>query len=200
MHSLAYFMIVLCQLSLARANCNADNCLRQIRGTANGSPNLSSRLADCTRFLQVIVQPAPTYEFPNTFNLRALIFATRTVTVSTIVYLDLKKRDFAGGKLGLIEARQTTAATTTAHDAPPYATACSGAVRYGSACSCAGVTAVTSTAPVPTVTVTATECAYGVKCNGVCKATYYDENNCGACGNVVGEQPALSTKSHESAS
>lgn len=73
---------------------------------------------------------------------------------------------------------------------PTYASACSGTARYSSACSCAGVTGVTSTAPTPTVTVTETECnLYGTKCNGICRDLFYDINNCGTCGNVVGNQP-----------
>lgn len=37
---------------------------------------------------------------------------------------------------------------------PTYASACSGEVRYLTACSCVGASAVTVEAPTPTVTVT----------------------------------------------
>lgn len=40
---------------------------------------------------------------------------------------------------------------------PPYATPCSGSVRYSSACSCIGVTAATTTAPTPVKTTTTTK-------------------------------------------
>jgi hypothetical protein len=68
MQSSAFFAILLFQLGLCdflkkRAGCNADNCLRKITGTANATPNLSSRLADCSSFVQVIVEPAPMYTF-----------------------------------------------------------------------------------------------------------------------------------------
>ncbi|MCJ1289975.1 hypothetical protein MMC34_001510 [Xylographa carneopallida] len=39
---------------------------------------------------------------------------------------------------------------------PSYASACSGSVRYSSACSCVGATAATSTAPTPVTTTTVT--------------------------------------------
>jgi hypothetical protein len=38
---------------------------------------------------------------------------------------------------------------------PTYASACSGSVRYSSACSCIGITGTTSTAPTPIATATA---------------------------------------------
>lgn len=54
----------------------------------------------------------------------------------------------------------TCAATTNAPTSvPTYASACSGTVRYSSACSCAGVTASTTTLSQTTVTATATATA-----------------------------------------
>lgn len=88
------------------------------------------------------------------------------------------------------QAPATTTTTITPKNVPAYASPCSGTARYSSACSCAGVTPVTITAPTPTVTATVTECdSYGTKCNGICRDLYFDENNCGTCGNVVGYQP-----------
>jgi hypothetical protein len=52
-----------------------------------------------------------------------------------------------------IEARQTTVVPTSI---PAYASACSGRVLYSSACSCIGVTAMTTTALAPSTTVTVT--------------------------------------------
>lgn len=44
--------------------------------------------------------------------------------------------------------------TITASDVPAYASACSGAIKYASACSCIGVSAVTITAQAPSTTIT----------------------------------------------
>jgi hypothetical protein len=44
----------------ARNECNANNCLRGVRGTdVNLKPSLASRLADCSSFMEVTVTPAP---------------------------------------------------------------------------------------------------------------------------------------------
>lgn len=51
----------------------------------------------------------------------------------------------------------TCAATTNSPSSvPAYASFCSGTVRYSSACSCAGITAATTTVPQQTVTTTST--------------------------------------------
>ena len=47
---------------------------------------------------------------------------------------------------GAIAVRQVT---QLPQDVPIYASACSGAVRYSSACSCAGINATTTYAPTP---------------------------------------------------
>jgi len=64
---------------------------------------------------------------------------------------------------------------------PAYATACSGSVRYSSACSCVGATPVITAIPAPSPT-----CAAGtLSCNGApCQDVLSDPNNCGTCGNV----------------
>ncbi|MCJ1290149.1 hypothetical protein MMC34_001685 [Xylographa carneopallida] len=82
---------------------------------------------------------------------------TETVTLAPPVET-LKKRalhpDLRAPAISLA-ARQMTVAPSSI---PTYASACSGAVRYSSACSCIGVTKSTTTAPTPitTKTVTAT--------------------------------------------
>lgn len=72
----------------------------------------------------------------------------------------LKERDAAPEPVLDIVPRQVTASPTSI---PTYASACSGAVRYSSACSCIGATHTTTTAKAPTTTVssttTVTECA-----------------------------------------
>ena len=118
----------------------------------------------------------------------------RTITVTETVNPEAK-RDLGSENPRWIENRQATATTTTItmpQNVPAYASPCSGTARYSSACSCAGVTPVTITAPTPTVTATVIECnLYGTKCNGICRDLFYDKNNCGTCGNVVGHQPSL---------
>ncbi|MCJ1282496.1 hypothetical protein MMC26_001819 [Xylographa opegraphella] len=52
-----------------------------------------------------------------------------------------------------LDRRQMTAAPSSI---PTYASACSGSVRYSSACSCIGVTRSTTTAPTPVTTTTVT--------------------------------------------
>ncbi|KAI9774371.1 MAG: hypothetical protein M1840_004265 [Geoglossum simile] len=137
---------------LERRACNADNCARAVTGTRAGAIPLATRLADCASFFQVTVTPAN---------------VTQVVTVTAGA---AAKRHVG------VKVRQVTAVPT---DVPTYATACSGIVRYSSACSCAGITkaTVTVSAPVATVTVVAQP-----PCNGTDFLT--DPNNCGACGNV----------------
>jgi hypothetical protein len=53
----------------------------------------------------------------------------------------------------VLEVRQVTVHPTSI---PAYASPCSGAIRYSSACSCIGVTATTITASAPTTTITKT--------------------------------------------
>jgi hypothetical protein len=68
------------------------------------------------------------------------------------------KRDVRGGK-ALVpgEKRQATKVPTKI---PAYASACSGAVRYSSACSCIGAKHTTVTAAAPTKKVTVTIVRY----------------------------------------
>ncbi len=56
-------------------------------------------------------------------------------------------------KRDAVEARQVTVVPSAI---PAYASVCSSAERYASACSCFGVTGSVTTAPTPTVTVTTT--------------------------------------------
>jgi hypothetical protein len=94
--------------------------------------------------------------------------ATRTVTVTTTVTEGLARRnavhDFA--KDITIAARQASAT-------PIYASACSGASRYSSACSCWGFTATTTTGPTFTQTVTSTATATASPAPPDCNAADY---------------------------
>ncbi|PMD49093.1 hypothetical protein L207DRAFT_522397 [Hyaloscypha variabilis F] len=97
-----------------------------------------SATADCSSYFLTTVTPA-TY--------------TTTLIIATITsVVDMKKRDE-----GILYPRQETVAPT---NIPAYASACSGSVRYSSACSCVGVTAMTTMAPTLTYTQTVTTTTY----------------------------------------
>lgn len=116
---------------IEKRECAGNNCNRAITGTRDGLPPVSLRSADCASFLKTTVTPAAT---------------TVTVTVEAEPSL-VAKRD------AVLEIRQATVVPSVL---PAYATQCSGAPAYSSACSCFGITATVTTAPTPTVTVTST--------------------------------------------
>ncbi|KAF6813524.1 hypothetical protein CSOJ01_04546 [Colletotrichum sojae] len=115
---------------IEKRECSGNNCNRQVTGTREGLLPLTSRKADCSSFLQATVTPSPT-----------------TVTVTVTAAPARLRRN------GEIVNRQVTELPTAI---PAYASSCDDAAEYSSACSCWGITAVTSTAPRPTVTVTTT--------------------------------------------
>ncbi|PMD32576.1 hypothetical protein L207DRAFT_609174 [Hyaloscypha variabilis F] len=124
------------QLVEVRATaCGAgNNCQRGVGGTAGVKPPLSSRLADCSSLYTVTVTPA-TY--------------TTTTTTSVPDLPTLKKRTAT-------ITPASSAVTVSPTSVPSYATYCSSASAYYSACSCAGITGTTTTAPTPTYTSTVT--------------------------------------------
>ncbi|MCJ1388317.1 hypothetical protein MMC18_001163 [Xylographa bjoerkii] len=130
---------VLCSLVAAAAaatttsKCNADNCLRAVR--ASSFPTRSGA-ADCSSYFEATVTPA-----------------TSTITATATVTAFSNKRRRGLNAEPALEARQMTIVPSAI---PTYASACSGSVRYSSACSCIGVTATTSTASTPMTTVTVT--------------------------------------------
>jgi len=110
------------------AQCNADNCARALIGSSNGLPQSSSRVnTDCSSFQLATFYPAAT-----------TVTVTADVQSTTIILPD------------------ANSITVVPSNLPAYAIAgCTGqaAARFASACSCAGVTETTSTAPVQTATV-----------------------------------------------
>lgn len=123
-----------------------------------------------------------TFNINNILNFRTV---TSTLTVTTTTTLVGMKRHVAA-----LEHRQVTVMPSSV---PIYASACSGTARYSSACSCWGITAMTTTAPTPlttttvTVTATASVCPTGdTMCGTSCFNLQTDSNNCGTCNNVVG--------------
>ncbi|GKT87686.1 hypothetical protein Ct61P_05536 [Colletotrichum tofieldiae] len=108
---------------LEKRECSGNNCNRQVTGTREGLLPITSRKADCSSFLQATVTPSPT-----------------TVTITVTAAPARLRRD------GQIANRQVTELPTAI---PAYASSCDDAAEYSSACSCWGITAVTSTAPAP---------------------------------------------------
>ncbi|KAG4418276.1 hypothetical protein IFR04_008552 [Cadophora malorum] len=166
------FILALALAQGALSACNANNCARAVTGTRIGKiPDQTSRMRDCSSFMLVTVTPAT-----------STITATATIT-STTTLGGMMKRQAA-----VLEQRQVT---VTPSSIPIYASACSSAARYSSACSCWGITARTTTASAPvtrttvTVTATASVCPVGnTKCGTSCLNLQVDPKNCGACGNA----------------
>jgi len=122
-----------------------------------------SGTADCSSYFFTTVTPA-TYTTTTTFTAATgtvTVTGSTTITTPTTVtdisttvtsiiaevtstsYVELPKRENAIA----LHARQETIAPS---NIPAYASACSDSVAYSSACSCVGVTAMTTTAPTPT--------------------------------------------------
>ncbi|KAI9740804.1 MAG: hypothetical protein M1835_003123 [Candelina submexicana] len=163
--------------------CNADNCLRAVRATA--ATRLPQASSDCSSFLKATVTPATVTSTASTTTTTTVVSTvTQTQTTYSIIgdgsqvtardalpepSIEARINSPNAPQLGrrddvkipspnkespvTLAARQ---ATVVPSSVPTYASACSGTVRYSSACSCIGVTATTSTAPAPTTTVTTT--------------------------------------------
>ncbi|KAK8859802.1 laccase 2 [Apiospora arundinis] len=149
-----------------RQRCNADNCLRIIRGN-QGWPPINKCQTDCSSYLVTTVTPTPP------------VTTTVTVTITPGPYYG--KRD---------EAADQAADARRPRGVPSYCTNACGndGWRYRSACSCIGITTYTVYAPTPTITVTATTTANACSggktwCGGQCKDCNTDHDNCGKCGN-----------------
>ncbi|RDA92000.1 hypothetical protein CP533_6040, partial [Ophiocordyceps camponoti-saundersi (nom. inval.)] len=124
-------------------HCGGDNCARQVTGTRGGLIPVESRRADCSSFMRATV-------VPETHDGR-----TTTVTVTVTASHD-------GYYYGHDAELQAVTQVPTA--VPTYASSCRAASNYSSACSCWGITAVTSTATMETrtttVSVTTEACPY----------------------------------------
>ncbi|MCJ1245751.1 hypothetical protein MMC30_002955 [Trapelia coarctata] len=128
--------------------CAQDNCLRAV--IASAFPTRKGT-TDCSSYFATTVTPAT-----------VSLTETDAPTVTTII---LQKRadpvfEPHPPSLGYIRAAVPTVAkrqmTVVPSSIPAYASACSGAVRYSSACSCVGVTGTTITAVAPTTIATIT--------------------------------------------
>ncbi|KAF3908861.1 hypothetical protein AA313_de0201486 [Arthrobotrys entomopaga] len=144
---------------LLKRDCTGNNCLRAIR-----NPDRPG-VADCSSYLQATYTPATiTYYVTQTESVTAIetdgqteydtIHVTATNTIDTTAVVTVTTTDTITSTFPL-HKRQ---ATVIPSDIPVYATPCSGAVRYSSACSCLGVlpTTLTVEAPSTTITISAT--------------------------------------------
>ncbi|MCJ1387000.1 hypothetical protein MMC17_010129 [Xylographa soralifera] len=142
--------------------CNENNCLRAIQASAFPTRHGT---ADCSSYFLTTITPATT-----TFTATATAFSTTTVPFTYTATVDvlaprsttapLKKRY---DPAALVRHRSASLAprqaTIKPSSIPTYASACSGAAGYSSACSCIGATAARTTAPAPSTTVTITRTA-----------------------------------------
>ncbi|KAK6542718.1 hypothetical protein TWF694_006661 [Orbilia ellipsospora] len=105
---------------------------------------------DCSSYFLAIVTPA-------TVTITETISTTvTTVTIPTVTYTSPvagQKRDIPLSFSSELKKRDITIVPS---NIPSYASACSGSVRYESACSCIGVTRTITTLPTASVTVTKT--------------------------------------------
>ncbi|KAN0101452.1 hypothetical protein V8E51_011962 [Hyaloscypha variabilis] len=154
----------------ASTACNADSCLRAIQASAFPTRH---GVADCSSYFVTTVTPATvtvtatasyitstttsgietelTTSTATSVILSAAVSTFTTVSTSTLTFTStvdphqpsFKKRD----------ADKTSVPSSI----PAYASPCSGAIRYSSACSCVGATKTTITAAAPTSTVTVTQ-------------------------------------------
>lgn len=111
--------------------------------------------ADCSSYMAITVTPATT-TVTATSTLTNTDTAIATVTFESTTYQEppvvtVKRRSHNHAIRDGIEVRQATVSPTAI---PTYASACSGAVRYSSACSCIGVTQYTVIAAAATTTIT----------------------------------------------
>ncbi|KAJ3476303.1 hypothetical protein NLG97_g9170 [Lecanicillium saksenae] len=109
----------------AAKGCNSDNCARAVTGTRRGDAFENTARADCSKFM------------------------TKTVTGSAVTVTSTITITVAPNAPGVTAVKRDLPAV------PSYASACSGASRYSSACSCWGITANTITV-TPTSVVTST--------------------------------------------
>lgn len=59
MMKLLSFILALAMAQGVLSECNADNCARAVTGTRSGKvPDVTSRMEDCSSFMQVTVTPA----------------------------------------------------------------------------------------------------------------------------------------------
>ncbi|KAI9167872.1 hypothetical protein HJFPF1_04012 [Paramyrothecium foliicola] len=133
--------------------CNADNCARAVTGTFRGLQ--ATRLVDCQAFMQCTVTPVPVTITETATSTVEPATQTEIASVTEVVTVTVTAGSPAKRTVDAI----ATAVTNCPTIVPTYASACSGTVRYSSACACGGVSQdyTTLSAVTDTVTVTVTE-------------------------------------------
>ncbi|KAL2060627.1 hypothetical protein VTL71DRAFT_9268 [Oculimacula yallundae] len=148
--------------------CNADNCLRAVRAAT-----LSGRgIAECSSYLRATVTP-PTVTFSATSYVTitppivtSTLSTTQVVTPATVTTTTIVGSTSAPDAVTSSVTFTTTVTVGVANgkrqvtqrpsNVPTYASACSGTVRYSSACSCVGAVRQTTTVAAPSTTNTQT--------------------------------------------
>ncbi|KAH7322718.1 hypothetical protein B0I35DRAFT_407164 [Stachybotrys elegans] len=129
------------------AKCNADNCARAaVRGMQ------PERLASCQAFMQCTVTPVTVTVLET--KTQTLVAATQTnrATVTNVVTVTRTADLFHKRAVD----PEGTPVTNCPTEVPTFASACSGTVRYSSACACGGYTRVYTTIEADTTTITST--------------------------------------------
>ncbi|KAE9371747.1 hypothetical protein N431DRAFT_467909 [Stipitochalara longipes BDJ] len=149
-------LTLICGTHLALA-CSENNCLRALIASAFPSRTAS---ADCSSYLRTTITPATSTYTATIYNTVPDVIITETTTTETVgqpttlVVSDTTTIEVIEVSTISTFAPAKRQVTVTASDIPTYASACSGAVKYASACSCIGVSAVTITAAAPSITIT----------------------------------------------
>jgi len=131
-----------------------DNCARAVSGTYRGTATVAAHAADCSSFLATTVTPATSTSYVTA----TVAPVTQTTTDATLIIdVTTTVSTILGGTTNVEVYNKRGVPTTSAgKSVPSYASACSGAVRFSSACLCMGISPITYTATAPTTTVTVT--------------------------------------------
>ncbi|KAH0427681.1 hypothetical protein CcaCcLH18_09512 [Colletotrichum camelliae] len=154
-----YLAAAAAAFGLADAQCNANNCARAVTGTRLSPQTQASRRADCSSFQRTTITRFETTIFVNVTS-AATFDVTRTVAPSTVTFTTTVPPVIINPSRGPgrrdLEGRQLVSSVLFP-PVPFYASACSGAAAYRSACSCWGITPSFVTESFPgTTTVTIT--------------------------------------------
>ncbi|KAK6537273.1 hypothetical protein TWF694_011465 [Orbilia ellipsospora] len=114
--------------------CSHNNCLRAVIGERDPTRNGT---ADCSSYFLATLTP-------DTITFTSTIHQTTTTTTDTTTTITV------GPPTPLVGKRSVVVFPTAI---PTYATACDNAAEYSSACSCVGVTAMTTTVAAPSTTI-----------------------------------------------
>ncbi|KAK6531807.1 hypothetical protein TWF694_002974 [Orbilia ellipsospora] len=158
-------------IAVSAAACNADNCLRALRATNTPGRSVQAS-ADCSSFWATTITPS-TKVYTTTATVSETIISTTYSYVTDLVHQTASTNVLSTVQVSLSGTTTVVAPVPINSSAPTlkkrvaatsgiptYASWCSGAARFTSACSCIGVTAQrTVTAPTPSRAITVTETA-----------------------------------------